>query len=82
MLGQVRTLPTDEDESRVLNSFWMSSNLDPIDVMRLDNGDGPPLHCNASLLVHHATKPNVAHHAHLPRLSQATHDTLSGKPVH
>ena len=82
MFGQVRTLPTDEDESRVLNSFWMSSNIDPADANH-DNGDGPPLHCNASLLVHHAIKPNVvAHYAHLPRLSQATHDTLSGKPVH
>jgi hypothetical protein len=47
--GQVRTLPTDEDESRVLNSWWLSTNIDPQDA----NPDGgePPLHCNASLLV-------------------------------
>ena len=58
MTGQVRTLPTDEDESRVLNSFWMSTNIDPADAIpQDDNGDGPPLHCNASMLVNHAIQP-------------------------
>jgi hypothetical protein len=49
----VRTLPTDEDESRALNSWWLSTNIDPTDANPEDGGE-PPLHCNASLLVDHA----------------------------
>ena len=56
MTGQVRTLPTDEDESRVLNSFWMSTNIPPAHANPVVDGDGPPPHCNASLLVNHAIK--------------------------
>ena len=51
--NQVRTLPTDEDESRALNSWWLSTNIDPTDANPEDGGE-PPLHCNASLLVDHA----------------------------
>ena len=51
--NQVRTLPTDEDESRALNSWWLSTNIDPADASPADGGE-PPLHCNASLLVDHA----------------------------
>ena len=49
----MRTLPTDEDESRALNSWWLSTNIDPADASPVDGGE-PPLHCNASLLVDHA----------------------------
>ena len=51
--NQVRTLPTDEDESRALNSWWLSTNIAPADASPADGGE-PPLHCNASLLVDHA----------------------------
>ena len=49
----MRTLPTDEDESRALNSWWLSTNIDPADASPADGGE-PPLRCNASLLVDHA----------------------------
>ena len=52
--NQVRTLPTDEDESRALNSWWLSTNIDPADASPEVDGGEPPLHCNASLLVDHA----------------------------
>ena len=49
---RTRTLPTDEDQERLLSSWWLRSNVIPDDANPEEAGDeGPPPHCNASLVV-------------------------------